>query len=209
MAILVDPLHEWPSGQWAHMMSDIQGQAGLDELHAIAARLGLRRAWFQDKPRYPHYDLRPSKRKLAIKYGALAVDAIELVRRCRWAPTNTDDVPGIIPAEPPMLLPAKVMADLSAAPQPPSLFTEAELSAITPAGPVLARGIRDMHRVHGSGPDGATCGTCISLERYRQSSSWMKCGKSFKTASAATDWRAGWRACGLYVAVVKESTDAR
>jgi hypothetical protein len=33
-------------------------------------RLGLKRAWFQDRSKYPHYDLTKSKRELAIKYGA-------------------------------------------------------------------------------------------------------------------------------------------
>lgn len=36
----------------------------------MAKRLGLKRVWFQSNSRTPHYDLVPSKRALAIKYGA-------------------------------------------------------------------------------------------------------------------------------------------
>lgn len=58
-------------GKWSgggHMTcSDI------DELHAMAARIGLRRAWFQDKS-FPHYDLTKSKRALAIAAGAVEVE---------------------------------------------------------------------------------------------------------------------------------------
>ena len=54
MAILVDELREYPGTtlpfrSWCHMATD----GGFDELHAFAARLGLRRAWFQGD----HYDL--------------------------------------------------------------------------------------------------------------------------------------------------------
>lgn len=79
MAIYVDPVFTWPGkGQWCHMMTD----GDLSELHAMAERLGLKRAWFQNKPRHPHYDLRPSKRALAVQYGAVEVTGVELVRRC-------------------------------------------------------------------------------------------------------------------------------
>lgn len=52
--------------RWSHMTADTK-----DELHAFAARLGLKRSWFQDKPRgHWHYDVTDNKRKLAIKLGA-------------------------------------------------------------------------------------------------------------------------------------------
>ena len=57
----------------------------LKELHEMATRIGLRRAWFQHHPRVPHYDLFPSKRALAIKHGAIPVSSIELVQKCRKA----------------------------------------------------------------------------------------------------------------------------
>jgi hypothetical protein len=65
----------------------------LDELHAFAARIGLRREWFQSKPGRPendHYDLTSPGRELAIELGATTEDrragtrrrqAIRLARR--------------------------------------------------------------------------------------------------------------------------------
>lgn len=80
MAIYVDDLFQWPgkSGQWSHMMTD----GDVSELHQMAQRIGLKRHWFQNKKRHPHYDLRPPQRALAIQHGAIAVDGGELVRRC-------------------------------------------------------------------------------------------------------------------------------
>ena len=82
--IYVDEIHEYetplPYRKWCHMATD----GPLEELHAMAARLGLRREWFQDKPRSPHYDLVPSKRTLALqqKNEVRAVTAMELIERC-------------------------------------------------------------------------------------------------------------------------------
>ena len=54
-----------------HLFSD---SLDLAELHAIAAAIGMRRAWFQDKHRAPHYDLTPSRRAVAVAAGAVPVD---------------------------------------------------------------------------------------------------------------------------------------
>ena len=48
-----------------HMLAD-----SLDELHAMADRIGMKRKWFQNKG-VPHYDLSKSKRELAVRYGAV------------------------------------------------------------------------------------------------------------------------------------------
>lgn len=50
---------------WCHLYADT-----LEELHAFAKRLYLARSWFQDHPLLPHYDLTPSKREIAVRYGA-------------------------------------------------------------------------------------------------------------------------------------------
>lgn len=61
---------EW--GKWTgggHLQADT-----LDILHAFAARLGLRREWFQDRPGRPersHYDVTRSMRDRAIYLGAV------------------------------------------------------------------------------------------------------------------------------------------
>jgi hypothetical protein len=81
--ILVDGVqeHEAPGlryKQWSHLVSTV----GEDDLHAFAARIGLKRAWAQLRPKASaaHYDIVPSKRALAVKLGARAVDARDLVR---------------------------------------------------------------------------------------------------------------------------------
>lgn len=51
----------------------------LDELHAMASLIGMKREWFQDKPRLPHYDLTPRRRILALKHGAVESSARQMV----------------------------------------------------------------------------------------------------------------------------------
>jgi len=74
--ILVDETRRHRSGWWCHMVSD----RSVEEMHAFASEIGLRRRWFQDGPR-PHYDLRPSKRRLAVAKGAMEVNTRVIVRR--------------------------------------------------------------------------------------------------------------------------------
>lgn len=90
MAVYVDALRKttpvfrrWPYTQGAHLLAD-----DLDELHAFAARLGMRRAWFQPgTPRSaPHYDLSPARHAHALDLGAELVDRrrlVEIVKRLR------------------------------------------------------------------------------------------------------------------------------
>jgi predicted kinase len=78
MAILVDELREYPGAglpfsSWCHMAVD----GSFEELHAFAARLGLRRAWFQRD----HYDLPPHGRAAAVALGAQEVSTGELLLR--------------------------------------------------------------------------------------------------------------------------------
>lgn len=56
--------------QWCHMFADEE-----EELHEMARKLGLKIGWFQHRSRTKHYDLTPSKRALAVKYGAKEIDA--------------------------------------------------------------------------------------------------------------------------------------
>jgi hypothetical protein len=87
MAIYVDDLFTMTprteqarrsGNRWCHMVTD---SADLEELHRFAERLGLKRAYFQPHATLPHYDLVPSKRALAIRYGAVAISAQELVKK--------------------------------------------------------------------------------------------------------------------------------
>lgn len=76
MAVYVDDLVEYPGkGRWCHMVSE-----NLEELHAMAARIGLRREWFQNHSRHPHYDLMAFTRALAVQHGAVEVSRAELVK---------------------------------------------------------------------------------------------------------------------------------
>lgn len=77
MAIYVDALVDWG---WkmrgrlvasCHMFTD---SADIEELHAFAARLGMKREWFQPHAIAPHYDLVKSRRDLAVQLGAQEVD---------------------------------------------------------------------------------------------------------------------------------------
>ncbi|HKP51390.1 MAG TPA: DUF4031 domain-containing protein [Chloroflexia bacterium] len=93
--ILVDEIRKYKTGPrgypyWCHMASDDLTDFGLEELHTMAETLGLKREWFQDHPRHPHYDLPPHKRELAIECGAIAVSSRELVKRCNRLPLAVD-----------------------------------------------------------------------------------------------------------------------
>lgn len=83
--ILVDELQLWP-GNKAKCFEDGSCHLTVDDgdlvaLHAFAAKLGLKREWFQDHRFAPHYDLTASKRELALKLGAKFVPALEQARQ--------------------------------------------------------------------------------------------------------------------------------
>jgi len=77
--IYVDNYNPFSKENWCHMMSD---QKDLSELHQMAKDIGLRRAYFQNHPTHPHYDVAPAKRALAIRLGAVSVDSKELLAKC-------------------------------------------------------------------------------------------------------------------------------
>lgn len=62
---------KWDGG--GHLQADTD-----EELHEFAAKLGLKRSWFQEKkdcPWHNHYDLTANKRRQAIELGAVDEDA--------------------------------------------------------------------------------------------------------------------------------------
>ena len=75
----------WPrSRSWrpratrCHMVSD----ENEFELHDFAAKLGLKREWFQVRERgASHYDITPRRRRAAVAAGAVEVSVRELVLR--------------------------------------------------------------------------------------------------------------------------------
>ena len=76
MSVYVDEMRlclrnkNWPYSQACHLVAD-----SVEELHAFARRLGLKRSWFQSKSDLPHYDLTEGKRFQAIARGAIEIDA--------------------------------------------------------------------------------------------------------------------------------------
>lgn len=51
-----------------HMFAD-----SLEELHAMAKAIGMKRAWFQPLS-FPHYDVALGRRRAAVRLGAVEVD---------------------------------------------------------------------------------------------------------------------------------------
>ena len=73
MSVYVGP-SQYPYGRMVmcHMVAD-----SLDELHEMATKIGVRR-WFQSGSR-PHYDICKSKRRMALRFGAIEVDELRIV----------------------------------------------------------------------------------------------------------------------------------
>jgi hypothetical protein len=76
MAVLVDePIWPFRDRLWCHLVSD----TSYDELHALAAALGIPRRAFQGD----HYDLPAELRDDALALGAQSVSGRELITRLR------------------------------------------------------------------------------------------------------------------------------
>lgn len=71
------------TSRWCHLTAD-----GKEELHAFAARIGMRRSWFQtckakahcppDTCPHWHYDLTAPRRAHAVRLGAVEIDMRQL-----------------------------------------------------------------------------------------------------------------------------------
>jgi len=88
MPVYVDELINYGAGEKAprcfrntescHMYADT-----LDELHAMAIRIGMKKSWFQNHRFLPHYDLVKSKRALAVSAGAIEHSRREMINFSR------------------------------------------------------------------------------------------------------------------------------
>jgi hypothetical protein len=80
MAVYVDEaIWEWRGRRWCHLTADTP-----EELHEMAARLGLLRQWFQSKPERPwrdHYDIPEELRAQAVACGARPLSTREMGER--------------------------------------------------------------------------------------------------------------------------------
>lgn len=61
---------------WCHMWAD---EPNCVELHDVAQKIGLKRAWFQGN----HYDLTPARRALAVRAGAIEATSRYFARKLR------------------------------------------------------------------------------------------------------------------------------
>lgn len=69
MTVYVDDMYRYPLGEFgrmkmSHMIADTD-----EELHAMAAAIGIARRWFQRD----HYDISMGRRNMAIQRGAVPV----------------------------------------------------------------------------------------------------------------------------------------
>lgn len=84
MSVYVDTLIIWPGAKppfhkgSCHMTAD-----SLEELHEMADKIGMKRAWFQNHQKMDHYDLTPKRRILAISFGAIEESCTDGARRRR------------------------------------------------------------------------------------------------------------------------------
>lgn len=79
MAVYVDDMYKHSLGRYgrmkmSHLIADTE-----EELHAMAARIGVARHWYQGD----HYDIAMSKRSLAVEAGAIEVTMVQLSSMCR------------------------------------------------------------------------------------------------------------------------------
>lgn len=88
MTVYVDPLQDRGvrigriGPVWCHMAADTSA-----ELHAMAERIGMKPEWVQNPgTQTEHYDLVPTRRDLAVRYGAVELGVKEFVRRMREKP---------------------------------------------------------------------------------------------------------------------------
>lgn len=74
MTTYVDDMYLYPMGQFGRMKMCHMASDDIDELHVMADLIGVDRKWFQGD----HYDISISKRKLAVRYGAVEITWREL-----------------------------------------------------------------------------------------------------------------------------------
>lgn len=78
MAVYVGKL-EFPYGR---MLMSHMASPDLEELHKMAEAIGIKRKWFQDHEKHPHYDISKGKKQIAILMGAEEVSDKELIQKC-------------------------------------------------------------------------------------------------------------------------------
>lgn len=77
MVYIDDFFAQYGRMKMCHMIADSE-----EELHQFAAKIGLKREWFQNT-RNPHYDVSLSHRKKAVLYGAVEITTRQAATMCR------------------------------------------------------------------------------------------------------------------------------
>ena len=63
-----------------------------DELHKFARKVGLKRQWYQNHPRHPHYDIiSPRLLQRAYALGAEKVEGFDILKRAWWAQPRKEE----------------------------------------------------------------------------------------------------------------------
>ncbi len=79
MTVFVDNERiSWRGKLWCHLVAE-----SLEELHAFAAVLGLKRGWFQERASYPHYDVTTEVRDRALRLGAVPGCKVQIIACAR------------------------------------------------------------------------------------------------------------------------------
>ena len=98
MAVYVDDArHALGRMVMGHMLADT-----LEELHAMAAAIGLRREWYQSNASFPHYDVNLQRRAHAVRLGAIQVNRrgiVQVKRRLQTDPAFIAEVRAACAAE--------------------------------------------------------------------------------------------------------------
>ena len=77
MAVYVDDMRaEFRGMVMCHLIADSD-----EELHAMAARIGMKLEWHQKPGTYKsHYDIALSKRRLAVHFGAIEINRAQVAQ---------------------------------------------------------------------------------------------------------------------------------
>lgn len=80
MAVYVDDMYKYPIGQFGRMKMSHMVASTKGELLEMAKKIGVDWRWIQfpEDPHRIHFDIAMSKRRLAIKYGAIEVPYLKL-----------------------------------------------------------------------------------------------------------------------------------
>lgn len=98
MTVYVDDMYRSEIGRFGRMKVSYMIADTAAELHAMAARIGVARKWYQGD----HYDVALNKRALAVRFGAREITMLECSvmaihrRRTGGALPTPEDVPGLL-----------------------------------------------------------------------------------------------------------------